>query len=183
MLAEIITIMVLELHAPHEATLASLLEEVHPFFAYVLSFIYVAIYWNNHHHLLHTVETVDGRVLWANNFLLFWLSLVPFSTGWMGESDFALVADGCLRRGACSCRAPPISSWRRTADPGARAGVDAGDGAGERHQGVGVADPLYRRHPLRLHPSVSGFCASTSPVAVMWVIPDRRIERLIRSER
>ena len=90
-MAVAITIMVLELHAPHEASLAALLELIHPFFAYVLSFIYVAIYWNNHHHMFQSVEHVNGRVLWTNNLLLFCLSLVPFSTNWMGETDFALV--------------------------------------------------------------------------------------------
>jgi len=88
-LAVIITIMVLELHAPHEAELSALLEDAPAFLAYVLSFIFIGIYWNNHHHLLHTAQKVDGGVLWANNFLLFWLSLVPFATDWMGENHFA----------------------------------------------------------------------------------------------
>src|SRR5262245_44080404 len=89
-IAVVITIMVLELHAPHEASLTALGEVAHPFLAYVLSFIYIAIYWNNHHHMFKAVERVDGRVLWANNFLLFCLSLVPFVTNWLGETDFAL---------------------------------------------------------------------------------------------
>ena len=90
-IAVIITIMVLELHPPHEATLAALVEIAHPFFAYVLSFIYIGIYWNNHHHMFHAVKRVDGAVLWANLHLLFWLSLVPFVTAWMGENHFATI--------------------------------------------------------------------------------------------
>ena len=85
-IAIIITIMVLEMKAPHDATLESLLPLMPAFLSYVLSFLYVAIYWNNHHHLFHAVQRVDGMVLWANLHLLFWLSLVPFVTGWMGQN-------------------------------------------------------------------------------------------------
>ena len=88
-LAIIITIMVLELKVPHGIDLASLQPLIPVFIGYVLSFIYIGIYWNNHHHLLHTVTNVTGGVLWANLHLLFWLSLVPFVTGWMGENHFA----------------------------------------------------------------------------------------------
>jgi uncharacterized membrane protein len=88
-LAIIITIMVLELAIPHEAGLAALLPLAPVFLSYVLSFIFLGIYWNNHHHLFQVVEHVDGRVLWANLHLLFWLSLIPFVTGWMGENQFA----------------------------------------------------------------------------------------------
>jgi TMEM175 potassium channel family protein len=88
-IAIIITIMVLELRPPHGTDLAALTPLVHVFLSYVLSFIYLGIYWSNHHHLLHAVEHVDGRILWANLHLLFWLSLVPFVTAWMGESRFA----------------------------------------------------------------------------------------------
>ena len=88
-LAIIITIMVLELRAPHEADLAALRPLIPTFLSYVLSFVFLGIYWNNHHHMLQAVERVDGRILWANLHLLFWLSLVPFVTAWMGENDFA----------------------------------------------------------------------------------------------
>jgi uncharacterized membrane protein len=88
-IAIIITIMVLELKVPHDASLHAL-EELWPvFLSYVLSFVFVGIYWNNHHHLLHSVKQVTGAVLWANLHLLFWLSLMPFATGWMGENHFA----------------------------------------------------------------------------------------------
>ncbi|HEX8269124.1 MAG TPA: TMEM175 family protein [Flavobacterium sp.] len=89
-LAIIITIMVLEIKIPHgEANLQALMRLLPIFVSYVLSFVYIAIYWNNHHHMLHGTEKVNGAILWANMHLLFWLSLVPFTTGWMGENDFA----------------------------------------------------------------------------------------------
>jgi uncharacterized membrane protein len=88
-LAIIITIMVLELKVPHMVSWEALLEIWPVFLSYVLSFVYIGIYWNNHHHLLQAVLQVNGKVLWANLHLLFWLSLVPFASGWMGENHFA----------------------------------------------------------------------------------------------
>ncbi len=88
-LAIVITIMVLELSAPEEATLAALGELLPTFLSYILSFIFIGIYWNNHHHLLQAAHEVDGRILWANLHLLLWLSLIPFVTAWMGETEFA----------------------------------------------------------------------------------------------
>jgi len=88
-LAIIITIMVLELAVPHQADLSALRPLIPIFLSYVLSFLHLGIYWNNHHHLLQVTQQVDGRVLWANLHLLFWLSLIPFVTGWMGENEFA----------------------------------------------------------------------------------------------
>ena len=89
MLAIIITIMVLELKVPHGDSIASLAPLWQTYLSYVLSFIYVGIYWNNHHHLIHAIKHVSGGVLWANLHLLFWLSLTPFVTAWMGENHFA----------------------------------------------------------------------------------------------
>ena len=104
-IAVIITIMVLEMKVPHGAEVETLLPLVSVFLSYVLSFVFVAIYWNNHHHMFHAVHHVNGATLWANLHLLFWLSLVPFVTGWMEENDFAalpvaaygvvLLAAGC----------------------------------------------------------------------------------------
>ena len=88
-IAIIITIMVLELKVPHGDSLEELVPLLPVFLSYVLSFVYVGIYWNNHHHMLHTATRVTGAMLWANLHLLFWLSLIPFTTGWMGESHFA----------------------------------------------------------------------------------------------
>jgi uncharacterized membrane protein len=88
-IAIIITIMVLEMKAPHGDDIAALRPLLPTFIGYVLSFIYIAIYWNNHHHMLHAVRHINGATLWANTHLLFWLSLVPFVTGWMGENHFS----------------------------------------------------------------------------------------------
>jgi uncharacterized membrane protein len=88
-LAILITIMVLELKVPHEPTFAGLVPLMPVFLSYVLSFFYLGIYWNNHHHMLHTLKRVTGPILWANSHLLFWLSLIPFTTAWMGENHFA----------------------------------------------------------------------------------------------
>src|SRR5678816_1449946 len=90
-IAIIITIMVLEMKVPHGSRLEDLAPLLPVFLSYVLSFVYVGIYWNNHHHMLHTCTTVTGAMLWANLHLLFWLSLFPFATGWMGENHFAAV--------------------------------------------------------------------------------------------
>lgn len=87
-LAIVITIMVLELKVPHGSDLHALTPLIPVFLSYILSFLYIGIYWNNHHHLLHATRHINGRVLWANLHLLFWLSLLPFSTGWMGENHF-----------------------------------------------------------------------------------------------
>ncbi len=88
-IAIIITIMVLEMKIPHGASLTTLAPITPVFLSYILSFVYVGIYWNNHHHMLHACTRVNGRILWANLHFLFWLSLFPFVTGWMGENHFA----------------------------------------------------------------------------------------------
>ncbi|HEU4477925.1 MAG TPA: TMEM175 family protein [Pyrinomonadaceae bacterium] len=90
-IAILITIMVLELKIPHGADLESLKPILPVFLTYVLSFVYLAIYWNNHHHMLHATDKINGKILWANMHLLFWLSLIPFATGWMGENHFATI--------------------------------------------------------------------------------------------
>ena len=105
-IAILITIMVLELQVPHGDDLAALRPLVPIFLTYVLSFVMLGIYWNNHHHMLHVMERCTGGILWANLHLLFWLSLIPFVTGWMGENHFGSDAHGRLRRGRarqCDC--------------------------------------------------------------------------------
>jgi len=116
-IAIIITIMVLEFKVPHEATWQALIPVAPVFLSYALSFVFVGIYWSNHHHLLQVVEHVNGRVLWANLHLLFWLSLTPFVTGWLGENKFASVPAGAIRRGAAVCS-------DRILYPGALAALD-----------------------------------------------------------
>lgn len=93
-IAIIITIMVLEMKVPHETNISALIPVLPIFLSYVMSFVYLGIYWNNHHHMLHTCRKVTGGILWANLHLLFWLSLVPFVTGWMGENHFAATTVG-----------------------------------------------------------------------------------------
>jgi uncharacterized membrane protein len=176
-IAVIITIMVLELHPPHNADLSALLELGHPFFAYVLSFIYIGIYWNNHHHMFHTVQHVNGQVLWANNFLLFCLSLVPFSTNWMGETDFALVPTVFygvtlfLPGFAYFLLASVLVSLHGTDSTLARAmGRGYKEWASLVLYVLGIAGAF-------IHPYIAfGFYLA---VATLWFVPDRRIERQI----
>ena len=111
-IAIIITIMVLELKVPHDASRSATIAPLWPvFLSYVLSFIIVGIYWNNHHHMLHSVKHVTGAVLWSNLHLLFWLSLMPFATGWMGENHFAPLPVAALRRRAVDGRRWPTTCW------------------------------------------------------------------------
>src|ERR1700720_2057790 len=112
-IAIIITIMVLELKVPHDATLDALVAVTPAFLSYALSFVYVAIYWNNHHHFFHLVRHVSGMMLWANMHLLFWLSLVPFATGWMGENHFAPVPTAVYGVGLLM----PAIAARKAANP------------------------------------------------------------------
>jgi uncharacterized membrane protein len=177
-LAIIITIMVLELRVPHDTSLAAL----HPlwgvFLSYVLSFIYLGIYWNNHHHMLHTVHKVTGGMLWANLHLLFWLSLVPFVTGWMGENHFASVptaAYGVVLLMAAMAywilerviiRSQGAHSLLRTA-----VGSDWKGNVSPVLYVVGILAALAV-------PYVAG--AIYALVAFMWLVPDRRIERVMR---
>lgn len=102
-LAIIITIMVLELKVPHETTITALLHVAPVFFSYVISFIYVAIYWGNHHHLLQTTHHVNGKIIWANMLLLFCLSLLPFTSGWMGENNFDKLPMGLYSFNLLAC--------------------------------------------------------------------------------
>ena len=141
-IAIIITIMVLEMKVPEGESLQTLTPLLHVFLSYVLSFVYLGIYWNNHHHMLHVTARVNGPILWANLHLLFWLSLVPFVTGWMGENSFApapTARDSNSGRNAAASPRPrlaPMARLRtrqspkfvqpaatmRTASPGSRAG-------------------------------------------------------------
>ena len=176
-LAIIITIMVLELKVPHGTDLAALGPLVPVFLSYVLSFIYVGIYWNNHHHLLHAVRNVNGRILWANLHLLFWLSLIPFVTGWMGENHFpawpvALYGVVLLFAGiAHSILARVLVAYHGRDSALAKA-------LGRDFKGK-VSVVFYAAAiPLSFVNSWLA-CALYVLVAVMWLIPDRRIERAL----
>jgi uncharacterized membrane protein len=175
-IAVIITIMVLELKAPREASLAALRESAAVFLSYVLSFVYVAIYWNNHHHFFALVRRVDGIVLWANLHLLFWLSLVPFATSWLGEHPSAPVPTAVY---GVSLLMPAIA-WFIMQMTLVR-GRDDGDLA--RALGVdlkGKLSPLLYAAGIGLafvDPRISD--AIYVIVALMWLVPDRRMERAV----
>jgi uncharacterized membrane protein len=176
-LAIIITIMVLELRVPHGTSLADLRPLWPVFVSYVLSFIYLGIYWNNHHHMLHVCSRVTGGILWANLHLLFWLSLVPFVTGWMGENDFAPVPTAAygvvllLAAGAYWILQRTIIASQGTDSVLARAvGRDV----------KGKLSPLFYMLAVPsafVHPWIAG--ALYVAVALMWLLPDQRIERVV----
>jgi uncharacterized membrane protein len=175
--AIIITIMVLELKIPHEAGWRALVPLAPVFLSYVLSFIYLGIYWNNHHHLLQAVKHVDGRVLWANLHLLFWLSLVPFVTGWMGENHFAawpVALYGVILLFAAIAyfilAHVLVSLHGRTSVIGIALGRD--------FKGK-VSMVIYLAAiPLAFYRPWLAFALYMS-VAAMWLVPDRRIEKKI----
>jgi uncharacterized membrane protein len=180
-LAIIITIMVLELHVPHGDSPEALLPILPTILGYLLSFVFIAIYWNNHHHLFQAVKHVDGRILWANMHLLFWLSLTPFVTAWMGQSHFAswpvaLYGGNLLMSGL----AYYILERILVASHGA--GSVLGAALGNDVKGklslviYSTAVPVAFFEPL-----VS--CALYVVVAIMWLIPDRRIEKTIAQSR
>ena len=176
-LAIIITIMVLELKIPHDPGLPAIFKLWPVFLSYVLSFFYIGIYWNNHHHLFQIVKHTDGRVLWANMHLLFWLSLVPFATGWMGENHFAAlpvmvygavflfaaIAYYILARVLVGLHGPDSDiATALGKDVKGRASVVL----------YLLALPIAWAAPLAA-------CGIYLGVAILWVIPDTRIERLL----
>ena len=174
-LAIIITIMVLELTMPHEADLAALLPLVPVFLSYALSFVFIGIYWNNHHHLLQATRQIDGRVLWANMHLLFWLSLIPFATGWMGENQFA-AWPVALYGAVLLLAAIAYTILFRVLV--ALHGKDSvlGTALGRDFKGKVSLGIYIVAIPLALVNSWLA-CALYVLVAVIWLMPDRRIEK------
>jgi uncharacterized membrane protein len=178
-IAIIITIMVLEMQAPHGADFGSLRPVLPIFLSYVLSFVHVGIYWNNHHHLLHTARHVTGGILWANLHLLFWLSLVPFVTAWMGENHFeqrpvALYGVVMLMSGVAYYILSNVLIRHHGSESALRAAV------GNDFKGVFslvmyvVAIAIaFANHWVALAIYVA--------VALSWLVPDRRIERRANS--
>jgi uncharacterized membrane protein len=174
-LAVIITIMVLEMKVPHGEDLASLGPLVPVFLSYVLSFIYIGIYWNNHHHMLHLVQTVKGGLLWANLHLLFWLSLVPFVTGWMGENHFAPLPTALY--GLVMLLAA-IAYWLLQQCIIATQGHDSPLARAVGRDLKGKLSPIAYLIAIPsafVSPWISGLLYAL--VALMWLIPDRRIEK------
>jgi uncharacterized membrane protein len=180
-LAIIITITVLEMKVPHGAELATLAPTLPIFLSYVLSFVYVGIYWNNHHHLMAAADAVNAGIMWANLHLLFWLSLIPFVTGWLGENHFASLPAALY--GSVLLMAAIaywILQWRVLKSKRAESALRESFGSDVKGKispvlyVVGVATAFE-------WPIVS-FLIYVG-VAVMWVIPDRRIERALAAER
>jgi TMEM175 potassium channel family protein len=178
-IAIIITIMVLEMKVPHGEDTGTLVPLIPVFLSYVLSFLYLGIYWNNHHHMLHAAQTVTGRILWANLHLLFWLSLIPFATGWMGENHFASAPAALY--GVVLLMAA-IAYWILQQLIIASQGPDSilkkavgGDWKGKLSPLLYLAAiPLaFWRQWLSL--------ALYVIAALIWLIPDRRIENVLRS--
>jgi uncharacterized membrane protein len=177
--AIIITIMVLELKAPHGATLAVLRALVPTFLSYLLSFVFVAIYWNNHHHLLQAVRHVSGPVLWANVHLLFWLSLTPFVTAWMGDNDFAalpVALYGCVL--LMSGVAYFILAQALVALHGEGSTIAKALGADVKGR---VSVVVYAVAIALAFARPAWSCALYVLVAIVWLAPDPRIERELRT--
>ena len=178
-LAIIITIMVLELHVPHVGEWAALRPLWPVFLSYLLSFVYLGIYWNNHHHMLHVTRQVNGAILWANLHLLFWLSLVPFATAWMGETHFATVPTALY--GALLLLAGIAYYILQGAIIRSQgAGSILAAAVGEDKKGK-ISPVIYALAipAAFIHPAIAG--ALYAGVAIMWVVPDKRIERVMAS--
>ncbi len=176
-IAIIVTIMVLELKVPHGTDLAALRPLVPVMLSYVMSFVYLGIYWNNHHHMLHVTERVTGGILWANLHLLFWLSLVPFVTAWMGENEFAPVPTalyGVILLMAAI--AYVILQQLIIAVQGPASILKAAIGGDWKGR---VSPTLYAvAIPAALwSPALAGIIYAA--VAIIWLVPDRRIERML----
>jgi uncharacterized membrane protein len=177
-LAIIITIMVLELKVPHGADFAALTPLTPVFLSYVLSFVYLGIYWNNHHHMMHVVHRVSGGVLWANLHLLFWLSLVPFVTGWMGENHFApapVALYGVILLMAAISYTILVRAILRVEGPDSKLAKAVG---ADRKGNLSLV--------LYVCGIVSSFFSSWLAgaayvaVALIWLVPDRRIVRVLQ---
>lgn len=178
-IAIIITIMVLELKVPHGADLAALRPLMPILLSYVMSFVFLAIYWNNHHHLLQAVRQVNGRILWANVHLLFWLSLIPFVTAWMGENHFASVpvaTYGVVM--LCSAIAYTILTVSLISNHGKDSPLAIAIGRDFKGK---ISLVIYALAiPLSFVNSWFA-CGIYVMVSIMWLIPDRRIEKTLIS--
>jgi uncharacterized membrane protein len=178
-IAVIITILVLELKIPHGEDVEALAPLVPVFLSYVLSFVYLGIYWNNHHHMLHATQRVTGSILWANLYLLFWLSLIPFTTGWMGENHFAAAATALY--GVVLLMAA-IAYWILQQLIIASQGPDSFLKKAVGGDWKGRLSPLFYLIAIPMA-FWSHWIAQALYVfvAMIWLIPDRRIEDALRS--
>ena len=176
-IAIIITIMVLEIKVPHDVTLTALVALIPVFMSYVLSFIYVGIYWNNHHHFMHVVSIVNGRVLWANLHLLFWLSLIPFATGWIGENHLSalpIATYGFILFMAAIAYGILASTALSIKGQNPKLATAVGNGNKEK-----ASILIYLIAILLAFVNQWLSLALYILVAITWFIPDRRIEKII----
>ncbi|HKP69106.1 MAG TPA: TMEM175 family protein [Pyrinomonadaceae bacterium] len=175
-IAIIMTILVLELKIPHDTGLAALQPLIPVFLTYVMSFVYLGIYWNNHHHMFQATESVNGKVLWANMHLLFWLSLVPFVTGWMGENHFAPLPTAFY--GVVLLCAAIAYTILQTAIVKHHDGKNAllAQAVGNDWKGkISIVMYIIAIGSAFLHQWISH--ALYAAVAIMWLVPDSRIEK------
>ena len=180
-LAIIITIMVLELRVPHGTDWSSLVPLWPVFLSYLLSFVYLGIYWNNHHHMLHVTRRVTGGILWANLHLLFWLSLVPFVTAWMGEHHFAAVPMamyGVVMLTAAIAYLILQSTIIRSQGPQSMLAAAVG---GDRKGKISAICYALSIPSAFVSTAISG--AFFAAVALIWLLPDKRIERVVAAGR
>lgn len=179
-IAIILTIMVLEMKVPHEPSIGALQPLIPVFLSYVLSYVFIGIYWSNHHHLIHTVKHVNGAVLWANLHLLFWLSLVPFVTGWMGENHFAPAAVSLygvvLFFSAVAYYILTIVLLNLHGKDSALAAAMGSDFKGK------ISLALYATAIALSFPLPLAACGIYVLVTIMWLVPDRRIEKVLTHE-
>lgn len=179
-LAIIITIMILEIKVPHGHEFADLKPLIPKFLSYILSFIYVGIYWNNHHYLIHSLTKINGKILWANLHLLFWLSLIPIATGWMGEHNFAKASMTLYGVVLLLCSVSYfilqriiIISEGKNSILAKAIGKDVKGNVSSILYIVGIVFSFYNEW-------LSG--AAYLIVALSWLIPDKRIERVFTSK-
>ena len=179
-IAILITIMVLELRPPHEASLEALRPVLPTFLSYVLSFVYLAIYWNNHHHMLHLTSRVTGGILWANLHLLFWLSLVPFVTAWIGDTHSAAVSTACYGVVLlCAAFAYTILQRRIIASQGVHSRLAAAVGRDVKGK-VSLATYVVAIPLAFARPAIADVLYAI--VALIWLVPDPRIEQRLAAQ-
>lgn len=178
-IAIIITIMVLELRVPQGEDLSALQSEIPVFLSYVLSFIYLGIYWNNHHHLFQAVKRVNGTILWANLHLLFWLSLIPFGTHWMGLNHFAAIPValyGAVLLLAAVAYFLLVQALIAQHGKSSTIAIAIGNDFKGKISVVAYVAGIFMS---LIHPILA--CAAYVLVAIMWLVPDRRIEKVLNS--
>jgi uncharacterized membrane protein len=177
-IAILITIMVLELKVPHGIRWSEVSDVVPTLLSYVLSFVFLAIYWVNHHHLVHTIQHVNGKILWANLHLLFWLSLIPFVTSWMGSSNFDQVAVAVYGVLALMCGASySILSRTIARSRSAETKLTAALESSKRKENASIV--LYTASIPMAFVSPWLSCLLFATVSIMWIVPNRAIEKAL----